>query len=80
MKQMILNAFLPSVFASAGIITLFAATLGARQLYGLIGAEIAFGGLVAIAATAVFIGWHYGALLTLNWFDGCGCRTLCCWW
>lgn len=60
-----LNAFLPSVFASAGIITLFAAILGARQLYGLISPEMAFGGLIAIAGLAVFIGWHYGALLTL---------------
>lgn len=60
-----LNAFLPSIFAGAGIITLFAAILGARQLYGLIDVELAFFGLIAIAGLAIFIGWHYGALLTL---------------
>lgn len=57
------TAFLPSVFSGAGIVTLFAAVLAARQLYGLIGPGAAFGGLLATAALAVAIGWFSGPLL-----------------
>lgn len=57
------TAFLPSVFSGAGIVTLFAAVLAARQLYGLIGPGLAFGGHLATAALAVAIGWFSGPLL-----------------
>lgn len=56
-------AFLPSTFAGAGVVTLFAGVIAARQLYGLIGAETAVAGLVAVAALAVALGWFYGPFL-----------------
>ncbi len=57
------TAYLPSVFAGAGLVTLFAATLAARQLYGLIGPEAAFALYVLTAAAATVLGWFYGPLL-----------------
>ena len=57
------TAYLPSVFAGAGLVTLFAATVAARQLYGLIGPNPAFGLLMVTAALAVGLGWLYGPLL-----------------
>lgn len=54
---------LPSVFSGAGLVTLFAAVLAARQLYGLIGPGPAFAGLLATAALAVALGWFSGPLL-----------------
>ena len=57
------TANLPSTFASAGIVSMFAGILAARQLYGLIGVETAFAGLVAIAALSVLVGWFYGPFL-----------------
>ena len=57
------TAYLPSVFAGAGIVTIFAAILAARQLYGLIGPQMAFVGHVATAVLAVGLGWIYGPLL-----------------
>ncbi len=57
------TAYLPSVFAAAGIVTLFAAIVFARLFYDLIGVEVAFAGLILVAAIAVLIGWFYGPLL-----------------
>ncbi len=57
------TVFLPSVFAGAGIVILFAATLAAQQLYGLIGSNSAFVLHVLTAALAVVLGWFYGPLL-----------------
>lgn len=57
------TAMLPSVFSGAGIVTVFAAVLAARQLYGLIGPQLAFAGLLATAALAMVIGWFSGPLL-----------------
>jgi uncharacterized membrane protein len=57
------TAYLPSTFAGAGIVALFASVIAARQLYGLIGPELAFAGLVAIAALALVLGWLYGPWL-----------------
>ena len=57
------TAYLPSVFAGAGIVTIFAAIVAARQLYGLIGPELAFFGHVATAVLAIGLGWFYGPLL-----------------
>jgi uncharacterized membrane protein len=57
------TAYLPSVFASAGVTVLYAAVLAARGLYGLIGAEVAFGGLVAVSGLALVLGWVYGPFL-----------------
>ena len=57
------TAHLPSVFAGAGIVTLFAATVAAQQLYGLIGPNLAFALHGAVAVVAVVLGWYYGALL-----------------
>ena len=55
--------FLPSVFSGAGIVTLFAATIAAQQLYGLIGANLAFVLHALTAALAVVLGWFHGPLL-----------------
>jgi len=57
------TAYLPSVFAGAGVVSLFAGILSARMLYGLIGAEVAMVGLVAVALLAIGLGWFFGPLL-----------------
>ena len=57
------TAYLPSVFAGAGIVTLFAATTAARQLYDLIGPNPAFALHVLTAGLAIVLGWFYGPLL-----------------
>lgn len=57
------TAYLPSTFSSAGIVTLFAAILSARALYGLIGAEVAIVGMALVGAVALVLGWFYGPLL-----------------
>ena len=59
------TANLPSVFSGAGLIALFAGVLAARQMYGLIGAEMALVGLVSVSALAVALGWFYGPLLAM---------------
>nr|WP_275982154.1 DUF2339 domain-containing protein [Frigidibacter sp. ROC022] len=58
------TAFLPATFAGAGLVSMFAAVLAARQLYGLIGAEAGLAGLLAVAAGAVLLGWFHGPFLT----------------
>lgn len=57
------TAYLPSVFAGAGIVSLFGGVLSAQMLYGLIGANTALIGLVVVAGVAVVLGWFYGPLL-----------------
>ncbi len=57
------TAYLPSVFAGAGLVSIFAATLAARQMYGLIGPATAFAAHLVTAAGAVALGWFYGPLL-----------------
>ncbi len=59
-----LTAFLPSTFAGGGLVTMFAGIVAARQLYGLIGAEMAFFGLLGVGVLAIGLGWFYGAFLT----------------
>ncbi len=57
------TAYLPSVFSGAGLVSVFAAIVAARQLYGLIGPQTAFAGLVLTAGVAVVLGWFHGPLL-----------------
>lgn len=57
------TAYLPSVFSGAGLVTLFGAVLSARLLYNLIGVELAFAALVAVALGGVVLGWLHGPLL-----------------
>ncbi|MEZ5754964.1 MAG: DUF2339 domain-containing protein [Paracoccaceae bacterium] len=57
------TAYLPSVFSGAGLVSVFAAVLAARQMYGLIGAEVTFAALVATAGGAILLGWFHGPLL-----------------
>ncbi|PVA11089.1 DUF2339 domain-containing protein [Pelagivirga sediminicola] len=59
-----MTAFLPSALSGAGLVCMFAGILAARQLYGLIGPETAFAGLVATGALALVLGWFYGPLLS----------------
>jgi uncharacterized membrane protein len=47
----------------AGLMTLYGAVLAARHLYGMVGAEVAMGGLVAVAALSLVLGWIYGPFL-----------------
>ncbi|MEE9314446.1 MAG: DUF2339 domain-containing protein [Rhizobiaceae bacterium] len=58
-------ALLPSTFAGAGLVALFAGILSARVLYGLIGPMTAFIGLGLTGALAVALGWFYGPLLAI---------------
>ena len=59
------TAYLPSVFSGGGLIALFAGVLAARQMYGLIGPEMALFGLVLVSLLAVVLGWFYGPLLAM---------------
>lgn len=58
------TAYLPSVFSGAGLVTLFGGIAAARLLYGLIGVEVAFAGMVAVGLLGVVLGWMHGPLLT----------------
>ncbi len=58
-------ALLPSAFAGAGLVTLFAAVLSARMMYELIEPGTAFIGLGLTGAVAVVLGWYYGPLLAI---------------
>lgn len=66
------TAYLPSTFSGAGLVSMFAAVLAARQIYGLIGVEVAFAGLLAVAALAVVLGWFYGPFLAAVGLIGAG--------
>jgi uncharacterized membrane protein len=57
------TAYVPSTFSGAGIVSMFAGVLAARQMYGLIGPEMALFGLVAVALVALVLGWFYGPFL-----------------
>jgi uncharacterized membrane protein len=57
------TSYLPSVFAGAGLVAIFAATVAARQLYELIGPTQALILHIATALLAVGLGWFYGPLL-----------------
>jgi uncharacterized membrane protein len=56
-------AYLPATFSSAGVVSVFAAIVAARQFYGLIGPELAFAAQVATAILAVVLGWYNGVFL-----------------
>lgn len=66
------SAYVPSVFSGAGIVCIYAAIIAARQLYGLIGAELTFAGLLGTAIGAVVLGWFYGPLLAAIGLIGAG--------
>lgn len=57
------TAYLPSTFSGAGLVSMFGGIVAARQLYGLIGPNVAFAGIVATAALAIVLGWLSGPLL-----------------
>ena len=57
------TAYLPSVFAGAGIVSLFGAVLSAQMLYDLIGANTALIGMILVAGVAMVLDWFYGPLL-----------------
>lgn len=57
------TAYVPSTLSGAGLVSIFAGILAARQLYGLIGAETAFAGLLLTAGLAVVLGWFHGPFL-----------------
>ena len=58
------TAYLPSTLSGAGVIVMVTAILGARYLYGMIGAEPAFAMLLALFGGTVLLGWLYGPVLT----------------
>jgi uncharacterized membrane protein len=64
------TAYLPSTFSGAGLVVLYAAILAARALYGLIGPEVTFAGLIAVALLAVVFGWFYGPFLAAGGLTG----------
>jgi len=59
------TAYLPSTLSGAGIIVQFVAILGARHLYGLVGAETTFVALAGLSVSTVVLGWIYGPVLTV---------------
>ena len=64
------TAYLPSTFSGAGLVVLYAAILAARALYGLIGPELTFAGLLAVGGLAVVLGWFYGPFLAAGGLTG----------
>lgn len=54
---------LPATFAGAGVVVLHAAVLAALHLYAMIGAQLAFGLMLAVTVLALGLGWVHGALL-----------------
>lgn len=66
------TAYLSSTFSGAGIVALFIGVFAAHQLYGLIGAETAFAGFVAVAAAALVLGWFHGPFLAAIGLIGAG--------
>lgn len=56
-------AYLPATFSGAGVVSVFAAVVAARQMYGLIGPELALAGQVIAAGMAILLGWRNGPLL-----------------
>ena len=60
------TAYLPSVFAGAGLVSLFGAVLSAQMLYGLIGGT----------GIAMVLGWFYGPLLAAIGVIGAFCAPL----
>lgn len=63
------TAYIPSAFAGAGIVTLFAATIAAEQLYFMIDAPTAFGQHFATAARP----WCWAGTTARSWWP------LACW-
>jgi len=57
------TTYLPSTLSGAGIVTLFAAILAARWLYGFTGPEVTLAGMAAVGAVAMVLGWFYGPFL-----------------
>src|SRR5690606_8359830 len=57
------TAYLPSTFSGAGLVSIFGGIVAARQLYGLIGPNAAFAGIVATAVLAIGLGWLSGPFL-----------------
>ena len=55
---------LAAILSSGGLITLYAAVLGALILYALIGAATALAGLVAVSLLAMALGGRYAAFLS----------------
>jgi uncharacterized membrane protein len=55
------DARIPQALAGAGIGSLYAATLAAANLYGMIGSATAFAGLTAITALAMGLALRFGA-------------------
>lgn len=58
-------AALPSTLSGAGVVVMFTAVLAARQMYGLIGVEMAFVGLLTVSVLALVLGWFYGPFLSV---------------
>ena len=57
------SAFLPATFAAAGLVSMFAGVVAARQLYGLIDPGTALVGLVLVGGLGVVLGWFHGPFL-----------------
>ncbi len=57
------TAYLPSVSSGAGVVSVFAALVAGRQMYGLIGPEVTFALLVLTAAGALVLGWLNGPFM-----------------
>ena len=70
------TAYLPSVFAGAGLVSLFGAVLSAQMLYGLIGGTTGMIGMIVVAGIAMVLGWFYGPLLAAIGVIGAFCTPL----
>jgi uncharacterized membrane protein len=64
------TAYLPSVFAGAGLVSLFGAVLSAQMLYGLIGGTTGMIGMIAVAGIAMVL-WAIAGCNRCHW------RVLC---
>ncbi|MCE6958323.1 DUF2339 domain-containing protein [Cereibacter sphaeroides] len=67
---------LPSVFSSAGIVSIYGAVVGGRLAWELYDPEMAFVALVATTIGSVMLGWRHGPLLVSVGLVGAGAAPL----
>lgn len=59
-----LFAYIPSILAGGGMVTLFATAWGAYRLYGFVGPEMTLLLLAGLGALTIGLGWFYGPVLS----------------
>ncbi|MCE6950549.1 DUF2339 domain-containing protein [Cereibacter sphaeroides] len=64
--------YLPSVFSAAGLVSIYAAVVAGRLLYGLYGPGLTLVGLLTTTLGAILLGWRHGPFLVAMGLVGAG--------